>query len=321
MLNTYEKKLLGILAGIILLGTMIFGREFLSVKTLLIMANQLPEYGLISIALMVTLIVCGMNLSIVSMTTLAGIIGALSMNYFRELGLFSVMIGILVMVVVGALTGALNGAIVSYLEVSPILTTLGTMMLFRGAALNMTKGGAITSFPLAFTHIGSGKLLGIPAPLIVFILVAGAVSWWLNMSAFGKQLYRIGKNKEAAIYSGINVKKIVFVAYVVAGCIAGITAMIMSARYNSIRVDYGETYLLNGLVIVSLGGVDIKGGKGTVKGVLIAIVIMSVVLRLMNLAYVDSNLMNAIMGVILLVNIFVQYYSEHRGRRKIDKEI
>lgn len=321
MLSSYEKKLLGILLGMILLGTVLFGREFLSIKTLLIMANQLPEYGLISIALMITLIVSGMNLSIVSMTTLAGIIGALTMNYASDLGAFSVVIGVLVMLLIGSLAGAINGAVVSFLEVSPILTTLGTMMLFKGAALNITKGGAITSFPSAFTYIGNGKILGIPFPMIVFILVVVFMGWWLDASSFGKQLYRIGKNREAAIYSGINVKKVVFMAYIIAGCIAGITAVIMSARYNSIRVDYGETYLLNGLVIVSLGGIDIKGGKGTMMGVLIAVIIMSVVLRIMNLAYVDSHLMSAIMGVILLMNIFVQYYSEQRLKRKIEKEI
>ena len=321
MLNSYEKKLMGILFVLILVGTALFGSEFLSVRTLLIMANQLPEYGLISIALMVTLIVSGMNLSIVSMTTLAGIIGALTMNYMNTVGPLSVLIGVSAMLMIGAATGAVNGAVVSFLEVSPILTTLGTMMLFRGAALNITKGGAITSFPSAFTYIGNGKIIGIPFPLIVFLFVAVFMGWWLNGSVLGKQLYRIGKNKEAAIYSGINVKKVVFIAYVIAGVIAGITAVVMSARYNSIRVDYGETYLLNGLVIVSLGGIDIKGGKGTMKGVVIAVTIMSVVLRILNLADIDSHLMSAIMGAILLINIFVQYYSGQRLKRKIEKEI
>ncbi|PKM68279.1 MAG: hypothetical protein CVU95_03515 [Firmicutes bacterium HGW-Firmicutes-2] len=321
MLNTYEKKLLGFLVGIIILGTALFGSEFLSMKTLLIMANQLPEYGLISIALMITLIVAGMNLSIVSMTTLAGIIGALTMHYFEGLGSFSVVIGIIVMLSVGALTGAINGAVVSFLEVSPIVTTLGTMMLFKGVALNITQGGAIRSFHPFFTYIGNGKILGMPFPLFVFIVVAIIVGWILSSSDFGKQLYRIGKNKEAAIYSGINVKKVIFMAYILAGIVAGITAMVMTARYNSIRVDYGEAYLLNGLVIVSLGGIDINGGKGTMKGMLIAVTIISVMLRILNLAYMDSHLMSAIMGVILLVNIFIQHYSNQRMKRKIEKEI
>jgi len=321
MLSAYEKKLLGILIGIIVLGTALFGSEFLSVKTLLIMANQLPEYGLISVALMMTLIVAGMNLSIVSMTTLAGITGALTMHYFSGLGSLSVVIGIVMMLSVGALAGAINGAVISFLEVSPIVTTLGTMMLFKGVALNITQGGAIRSFHPVFTYIGNGKILGIPFPLFVFLIIAITVGWLLSSSDFGKQLYRIGKNKEAAIYSGINVKKVIFLAYILAGVIAGITAMVMAARYNSIRVDYGEAYLLNGLVIVSLGGIDMNGGKGTMRGMLIAVIIISVMLRIMNLAYVDSHLMSAIMGVILLVNIFIQYYSGQRSKRKIEKEI
>lgn len=321
MISSYEKKLIWILIGVVILGTIFFGTEFLSVKTLLIMANKLPEYGLISIALMITLLVAGINLSIVYMTTLSGIIGALMMHCFNDLGFISALVGIVVMLLIGALTGAINGTVISYLDVPPILTTLGTMMLFKGIALNITKGGAITSFPIVFTYIGNGKILGIPLPLLVFLGVAVIISWILGSSTFGKQLYRIGKNKQAAIYSGINVKKVVLQAHIIAGIIAGITAVIMSARYNSIRVDYGATYLLNGLVIVSLGGIDIKGGKGTIKGVLIAIVIMSTVLRILNLAYVDTNLISTIMGVILLINIFVQYSSDRRSKHKIEKEI
>lgn len=308
MLSSYEKKLVWIILGMILFGTILFGREFLSIKTLLVLGNQIPEYGILSIAFMVTLLVSGMNLSIVAMTTLAGVTGALVMTQFSGDGYLPVVFGIVIMIAVGGLTGLVNGMLVSWLEVPPILTTLGTMLFFRGMALNITKGGAITSYQTHFTQIGSGTVLGIPISLIILVLLIGAMYYLIHIREFGQQLYRIGKNKQSAIYSGINHKKVVLLAYMIAGLIAGVAAMIMTARYNSIRVDYGSTYLIKCIVIVSLGGVDLKGGNGSIRGVILALLIVSIAIRMMNLAYIDSNLIDAIMGGILIVNIIVQHY-------------
>ncbi|MBN2223008.1 MAG: ABC transporter permease, partial [Vallitaleaceae bacterium] len=152
MWSEYEKKLVYVLCAILLIGAVFFGREFVSVNTLIILGNQLPEYGLISVALMITLLVGGMNLSIVAMTTLSGVVGGLVMEQLVRDGTMSSTLGIITMILVGTLAGAINGSIISYLKVSPILTTLGTMLFFRGLALNLTKGGAITSFQPSFTQ-------------------------------------------------------------------------------------------------------------------------------------------------------------------------
>lgn len=309
MVNAYEKRLLWILGFIIVIGTLLYGGDFLSTTTLVILANQLPEYGLISLALMLTLIISGMNLSIVAMTTLSGVIGAIVMERLSGFSFCSVLIGVGVMLIFGVMTGAINGVIISYLEVSPILATLGTMLFFSGVALNITKGGAITSFDPFYVMIGSGNILGIPIPFVVFIVVGLILYLLLTHHEIGRQLYLIGMDRQSAIYSGIDVKKTVLKAYMIAGLIAGVTAVIMTARYNSIRVDYGSTYLINGIVIITLGGIDLKGGTGSVKGVFIALLIVSLVIRLLNLAYMDSNLIDGIMGLMLLVNIVVQHFS------------
>lgn len=306
MLSLYEKRLFSILVALVLIGTLLFGREFLSVQTLLTLANQLPELGLISLALMITLIIAGLNLSVVAMVTLSGVSGALIMENLDLTGGLHIVLGIAVMILVGFLTGAINGAIISYLNVSPILVTLGTMMFYRGLTLNLTKGGAVTSFDKEFLWIGNQTIMGIPFPMILLILVGFSVYYILERREFGRQLYRIGKNRESAIYSGINIEKTVLMGYALAGIITGITAVIMTARYNSIRVDYGSSYLITAMVAVSLGGIDIKGGKGTIKGVVIALVLVSVLHRILNLALFDSDITDAIMGSILLLNLLVQ---------------
>lgn len=312
MFSQYEKRLLGLLVLVVLVGTILYGNEFLSMTTLRILANQLPEFGLITLAIMVTLIISGLNLSIVAMVTLSGIIGGLVMESMQSFGSISIAVGILMMIVVGCLTGMVNGIIISYLNVSPILVTLGTMLFFKGLALNITKGGAITSFDQGFVSIGNQSLLGIPLPTLILISVLCGLYYILNQSEFGKQLYRIGKNKTAAIYSGINVRLVVLQAYGIAGIIAGVTAVIMTSRYNSIRVDYGSSYLIQSIVVVSLGGIDLEGGKGTIKGVIIAQLIVSLLLRILNMSFVDVNLIDAIMGSVLIVNLLVQHLLKKR---------
>lgn len=309
-IGSYEKKLLWLLVAVVAIGGIFFGREFLSPTTFIIISNQLPEYGIITIALMMTLIVSGMNLSVVAMTTLSGVVGGLVMEKLSGMGPVSIAIGLLVMLVVGMLSGAVNGFIVSYLEVSPILTSLGTMLFYQGLSLNITKGGAITSFDAFFTQIGNGSFMGMPIPFLIFIALLVGVYSLLEKHEYGSQLYRIGKSAHSAIYSGIDIKKVVLLAYVYAGVITGVAAIVMTARYNSIRVDYGASYLISGILAVSLGGMDLRGGKGSIVGVVIALLIVSLIIRILNLAYVDASLIDGIMGIVLLMNIVVHQYSE-----------
>lgn len=306
MLSRYERRLSYLLILLIIIGTLLFGFEFFSFKTLLVIAHQLPELGLVSLALMVTLIIAGLNLSVVAMVTLSGVSGALVMENLEHLGGIHIFIGIAVMLLVGLLTGLVNGIIISYLDVSPILVTLGTLMFYNGLTLNLTQGGAVTSFDKRFLWIGNHSILGIPVPMIILILVIGSLYYLLENKEFGRQFYRIGKNRSSAIYSGINVEKRILQGYVIAGFIAGVMAIIMTARYNSIRVDYGSSYLLNAMVVVSLGGIEINGGKGTIKGVVIALLLVSLLHRILNMAFFDSDLMNAIMGGVLLINLLFQ---------------
>ncbi len=317
-IGSYEKKLMWLLIIVVITGALLFGRSFLSTKTLIILTNQIPEFGVITLALMMTLIVSGMNLSVVAMVTLSGVVGALVMEQLNYMGPVSVVIGLVVMILIGLLSGAVNGFIVSYLEVPPILTTLGTMLFYQGIAMNLTKGGAITSFDSAFTQIGSGSILGIPIPFLIFIVVIIGVYYLLEKHEYGSQLYRIGKSTHSAVYSGINVKKTVMMAYVLAGLITGVAAIVMTARYNSIRVDYGASYLISGIVVVSLGGMDFKGGRGSIVGVIVALLIVSLTIRILNLAYVDTSLIDAVMGLILLINLIVHHFLDGPAQ---DKEV
>ncbi len=310
MINRHEKRLLIILGGTIVFGSIVFGRAFLSLSTLNILGHQLPEVGLISLALTICIIGSGINLSVVSTTTLAGIIGGLVMTGTGDMGLISLVLGIMTILAVSAIAGAVNGFIISYIEVPPILTTLGTLMLFRGIGLNLTKGSAVSGFGGGLTHIGNATVLGIPVPLIIFVVTAVLLFILLEHKNFGQQLYRIGKNKEAAVYSGIPVSRIIFLVYVLSGVILGVAAIVMMARYNSIRADYGASYLMISIVVVTIGGVSINGGKGSILGVVISLVLFNLVIRILSIADIDTEIIDAILGILLLLNIFSQYVTD-----------
>lgn len=306
-MTRYEKRLALLLILVIILGSILFPVQFISLTTFKIFAHQVPEYGIITLALMLVMIASGLDLSVVASTTLAGIFGAITMARLEFMGNFSILFGILVMLVIGMAAGALNGFIISFIEVPPILTTLGTMLFFQGIALIVSQGGSVSSFPEPFLFLGNGVVLGVPAPMIILVILSVVMHIVLMRYEFGRQIYRIGRNKVAASYSGIPVKKRLFQVYVLSGIVIGIAAIIMSARYNSIRVDYGSSYLINGIVAVSLGGVDIKGGKGTVIGVFLSLCILSALMRILNLADVEAYLSDSIMGGILLVNLIMQH--------------
>lgn len=304
----YEKRLSLLLVIVVVVGSIMFPAQFLSWTTLKIFSHQIPEYGLITLALMLVMIASGLDLSVVATTTLAGILGALTMEKLAFMGNLSIFFGIVMILLIGMLAGGINGFIVSYIEVPPILTTLGTMLFFQGIALIVSQGGSVSSFPESYLYLGNGVLFGVPVPMIILVILASGMHYALTYREFGKQIYRIGRSKTAASYSGIPVKRRLLEVYLLSGIILGIAAVVMTARYNSIRVDYGSSYLINGIVAISLGGVDIKGGKGTVIGVFLSLCILSGLMRILNLADVAAYISDSIMGAILLVNLIMQHY-------------
>lgn len=299
--------------GLILSATIIFAAivsqgQFLSRNNLLIMLHQIPEFGLIALAVMVIMLLGDINLSVIAMTKLAGIIGALFMISARLPESMLVISGIIIMIVIGLTCGVLNGAMVSFAGVPSIIVTLAMMLLFEGVALYITHGGAVSKFPSMFLWIGNESIAFIPVPMFIF-LIFGWVTWYmLKKTQTGNLIYKVGEDKSASNYSGIDVKKIIFFAYCYAGTLTGIAAIIMTSRYNSIRADYGTSYLLKSIVAVILGGTNVNGGKGSVIGVMISVCSLSVLSRVLGMLEMNTYLIDFLMGLILLIVLFINYY-------------
>lgn len=202
---------------------------------------QLPELGLLSLAMLVPIISGGLNLSVTFTANMAGLTTAwLVQGLLAGLGILSVPMAIMVGLLVGASAGFLIGFIVAYVGAHPILVSLGAMIFLQGVGEFLTRGGGISGMPEVFQTIGSGSLLGVPIPMLIFLAAAAGLMYVMHFTRTGFSIYMLGSNPRATEYSGINVKRVLMTVYTLSGLLAGLAGMVMLARFNSVRVGHGE---------------------------------------------------------------------------------
>ena len=311
-----------VMVGALLLMWIVNGGDFFQSANFQSMAFQLPELGILSLAMMVTMLTAGINLSIIASANISGIIAAIILTQLikpETAGLSEaliILLAILAGLSVAALIGLLNGLLIAIVGVSPILATLGTMILMNGFAIVLTKGYVISGFPEPVRFIGNGLVLGIPTPIIIFGICAAAMALVLNRTPTGVSIYMIGSNPIATFFSGVNTRTVLIRTYLLSGLYAGIAAIIMISRFNSAKADYGESYLLMTVLASVLGGVSAAGGFGRVSGLVIALVILQIVSSGLNLMRVNNFLTIAIWGMILILVMVVKYLADQVQRRR-----
>lgn len=282
------------------------GDRFFSINALQSMAFQMPELGILSLAMMLALLSGGLNLSIIATANLSGLTIAYLLTRYVPGTDGIAWIGMQVAALaagfaVAALVGLVNGFVIAYLGVSPILATLGTMTLCKGLAIGLTRGNVISGFPDPIVFIGNGTVFGVPFALVVLALCAVPVAITLNATPFGAKVYMIGSNEKATRYSGVDTRAIILKLYVLSSLLAGVAAVVMLARFNSANAAYGESYLLITILAAVLGGVDPFGGFGKVGGLMLALIILQVISSAFNLLNLSQFLTLAIWGGILIV--------------------
>ena len=310
------------LIGIILLMVVLNGAPFFRARNIQSMAFQLPELGMLSLAMMITMLTAGINLSIIASANLTSIIIALILSQYVGPDMSGgVAVGIVVLAIgagllVSIMIGLLNGFLIAYIDVSPILATLGTMILLNGVSIVLTKGYVISGFPPLIRFIGNGQILGIPMPMIIFILCAAFMALLLTRTRLGVSIYMLGSNPTACHFSGIDNRRVLLKTYLISGIYAGIAAIIMMSRFNSAKADYGASYLLMTILAAVLGGTSAAGGFGKVSGLVIALVILQVVSNGLNLLRVNNFLTIAIWGIILILVMVANYLSKQYQQKK-----
>ncbi|WP_434693023.1 ABC transporter permease [Hungatella sp. SB206] len=316
--NSKERILLIVFALVFIALSFLSPDKFLTVTNIRSMAFQLPEFGILTLAMMVPILTGGINLSLVTAATLGGVVSATVMaslykqNWNETL---IIMIAVLTSMAASVLCGIINGYVVSYIGAAAMMATLGTSTLFEGIGLYISKGNSISGFPAAFHWIGNGTVCGVPVPMIVFGLVA-VVTWLLlEKTAWGQSVYMVGCNRKAASFSGLNVNRIMMKVYMYSGFLGSLAMLIMMSRYNSARVDYGSSYLMQAVAASVLGGTMITGGYGKVGGVVIAVAILQIISSGFNIFGLDRNLTTVINGVILIGVLTLNFLNEYRKSR------
>lgn len=305
--------------------------QFFSIRNLQSMAVQLPEYGILAFGIMIAMLTGGIDLSIVGAANLSAIVAALILTRLAPVEgggwplSLVIPLAMLAALAVGSLCGLLNGFLVAKVGIVPILATLGTGSLYTGLSFVITGGPAITTTQLAF--IGTGTILGLPIPMLVFVTMVVVGSIMLNRSAFGFNVYMLGTNARAALFSGINATRVLLRTYWLAGVAAGIAGIIFLARTNSAKPDYGASFILLSVLIAILGGVSATGGFGTVSGMVLAILSIQFLSTGLNMLMLNLFPSSAAIffrqfawGALLLLVMVLNYYVEQRRNRRASTE-
>ena len=313
------RSLLVLLACLVALFAFLLGGRFFSFANLQSMAFQLPELGILAVAMMVTMMTGGINLSIITTANLAGITAAFCITRLAGADASSgAVLGITAIafasaMVVSALVGAANGFVVAHLGVSAILATLGTTTVLEGIGVLVTRGSVISGFPDAVLFIGNGTVFGVPVPLVIFACCAVLVSVLLDRTPWGVGVRMTGSNANATAYSGVDVRRVLMKVYILSGLLCGVAALIMIARFNSARAGYGSSYLLVTVLASVLGGVNPDGGFGKVGGLVAALMVLQVIGSGLNLLGLSPHLAIALWGGILLFVIALRLLRARRA--------
>ncbi|MDK2799345.1 MAG: simple sugar transport system permease protein [Clostridiales bacterium] len=297
---------------------------FPTIDNLSSMAFQFPEFGILAIAMMIAMLTGGIDLSIIGIANLSGILAALTMvKLIPEGSSFNhVMLVILLAMAVSALTGILcglfNGFAVARIGIPPILTTLGTMQLFTGIAIVITKGTAVYGLPAQFSYIGNGTLWILPIPLMIFIVFAAIFTVILHKTSFGLKLYMMGTNPTASRFSGINNAVMLMKTYMMSGLLAAFSGLIIIARTNSAKADYGTSYTLQALLVAVMAGVNPNGGFGKVTGIVFAVLTLQFLSSGFNMLHFSNFFKDFVWGAVLLIVMVTNYIINH-SKKKVSK--
>jgi len=307
-LGTGVLGLIGFLA-LVLIAFSLAAPNFLTAANFDSMAFQLPELGLLTLAMLMPVISGGFNLAIIYTANISGLTLAwiLNQNGGVNASVPVFIAGSAAALAVGSLSGAIMGCVIAYIGAHPILVSLAMMIFLRGLGEFLTKGGDISGFPDFLHGIGHGFVLGIPAPLLIFLAAAAVWHILLTRSRHGFSVAMIGSNIKATAYSGVHTKRTLTLIYTLSGFMCALAGILMLTRFNSVRVGHGEALLLVTVLACFLGGVDPFGGFGRVVPVVIALVILQVLSSGLNLLGANQHLSTAVWGLFLIAVMIIRW--------------
>lgn len=295
----------GILLALLLLCVLaaLISPHFLQTANLINILRQISIIGIVSVGMTFVILTAGIDLSVGAIIAVVAVICA----DLLQSGV-SAPIVLLVGMLVGAALGAINGIGVAHGKIQPFVMTLGIMVAARGLALSLAKGQPVSLGEAASTFywLGGGDWLGIPISVYLFVVVVAIAGFVLKYTAFGRYVYAVGDNLEAARLSGVNVKWVTMIVYVICGFTSALTALILISRLTVGEPTAGTGYELDAIAIVVIGGTSLFGGEGTIRGTIIGAAIIAVLANVLNLLGVSPFTQQIIKGLIIIVAVLLE---------------
>jgi len=296
-----HETLLAIILVIALIALGAFNDRFLTVENLLDQGRFITETGLIALPMTFIIITGGIDLSVGAIVGLCAVMLGYSWKTFG----FPLPLAIVFALFVGALAGFVNGFIITRVRVPPLIMTIATLALYRGLAEGVSQAHSVRGYPDWFYFLGQGSVFGVPAQLlllVVLIVVAGVA---LDRTTFGRALYAIGANETAARFSALPVDRVKLIVYTLSGLASGLAAWVLVSRVTTTRMDMGTGYELDVIAAVVLGGTSIFGGSGTIWGTVIGLVMIQLLKNGLALTGVKGDATIVVIGVALILSVLI----------------
>jgi rhamnose transport system permease protein len=287
---------------------------FLSVDNFKDILLNISILTIVALAQTMVIITHGIDLSVGSMIGLVGMMVAFTV---KENPGMSVIFAVLLGMTLGAVLGSFNGLIISLGKVPPIIATLGTLSIYRGLVFFYSQGTWINSFelPAGFKALSKGTPFGLPNMVIVALLVALVVHYFLHYTRTGRSIYAVGSNPDAAQYSGIRKQRIIFLVYLLSGLLSGLAAVLWVSRFESAQTNTALGFELQSVAASVVGGVSISGGVGTVPGVMLGALLLGIIQNSLTLIRISPFWQLAAQGLLILIAVLSDKWILNRVER------
>lgn len=280
---------------------------FLTTENILNITLQASIIAIIAAGMTFVILTAGIDLSVGSIVAFAGVI-ATSVIKINLPVYLALTFGLLAGLIFGAFSGYFAGIFVTRFNITPFIVTLALMTIWRGAAFVYTGGRPVWELPAAFSYLGGGRLAGIPIPTIIMIVVFIVSHIVLTKTRFGRYVYAVGGNPEAARLAGIRTNIILISVYVICGVLAALSGILLASRINSGQPNAGLMYELDVIAAVVVGGTSLFGGRGTIIGTFIGTMLIAVLRNGLNLVNVGSYVQQVVVGVVIILAVLIDQF-------------
>lgn len=285
----------------------IISPPFLTPSNIINILRQISVNGIIAVGMTFIIITAGIDLSVGSIVAFTAVIA----TSFAHPGEYPLIVPIVLGILAGLACGAINGVLIAKKKLAPFIVTLGMMTAARGSALVYTNGRPVINLSDSYNQIGGGYFLGIPLPVIIFLIVVLSGVFILHYTRFGRYVYAVGGNELAAKVSGINPDKILIAVYAITGALAGLAGIVLSSRVMSASPAIGQGYELDAIAAVVIGGTSLSGGVGTIAGTIAGALIIGVMNNGLDMLNVSSYWQAIIKGLIIVLAVLLDKKSKN----------